>query len=221
MHKRICAIEASTGTLTLALGTEAAGVVLTRVGEQAARGELVFSLLDALLAEAGWQASEIGLWVAGSGPGSFTGVRMALGTIAGIAFASGAESRAVNSFEAIRYTLAGTVLALLPYRTDEFYGEVSKDGKVLSEASVMTGAEALALSELHQVQAWCGAAAQSAREQIEASGASMSCRIEQAPEHLTPNATSVLRAAIAGHGGSALDAKYVAPPRITTPGKRS
>ena len=58
-------------------------------------------LLEALLAEAGWERSAIDLYVATHGPGSFTGIRIGLGTVRGLALAAEREALGVGTLEAM------------------------------------------------------------------------------------------------------------------------
>lgn len=57
--------------------------------------------LEALLAELGVRAADIGVVVVGLGPGSYTGLRVAAATALGLALGNGAELVGVPSFEAL------------------------------------------------------------------------------------------------------------------------
>lgn len=61
----------------------------------------LLSWIERLLAEAGWSRSSLDGFVATRGPGSFTGVRVGLGTIRGLAIASGQPCAAVPTLEAM------------------------------------------------------------------------------------------------------------------------
>lgn len=58
-------------------------------------------LVDAVLAEAGLRLDEVELFAAGLGPGSFTGVRVALSTVKGFHLATGATLVGVGSLDAV------------------------------------------------------------------------------------------------------------------------
>jgi len=58
-------------------------------------------LLEALLAEAGWERSSIDLYVATHGPGSFTGIRIGLGTVRGLALAAERQALGVGTLPAM------------------------------------------------------------------------------------------------------------------------
>jgi tRNA threonylcarbamoyladenosine biosynthesis protein TsaB len=58
-------------------------------------------LLDALIGEAGWRRGSVDLWVATRGPGSFTGLRVGLGTVRGLSLGSGRPCLGVGTLEAM------------------------------------------------------------------------------------------------------------------------
>ena len=55
----------------------------------------------ALLADHGWQSSDIELFAVASGPGSFTGLRVGIATIQGLAFVHGRRIAAVSALDAL------------------------------------------------------------------------------------------------------------------------
>jgi tRNA threonylcarbamoyladenosine biosynthesis protein TsaB len=61
----------------------------------------VLGWIDSVLAEVGWSRTALDGFVATRGPGSFTGVRIGLGTIRGLALASGRPCAAVPTLEAM------------------------------------------------------------------------------------------------------------------------
>lgn len=57
--------------------------------------------IERLLAEAGWEKLEIDAFVATRGPGSFTGIRVGLGLLAGLGLATGRPCFGVTTLEAL------------------------------------------------------------------------------------------------------------------------
>lgn len=87
-----------TATPYLSLGIFREGEGLGRVVRVERRHEeVLFPLLDELLAEVGARKEAIGALVLGEGPGSYTGLRIALAAGLGIALAQGAQVYGVSS----------------------------------------------------------------------------------------------------------------------------
>ncbi len=80
--------------------------------------------LERLLADLGASPRELGAVLCGTGPGSYTGLRVGAATALGLARASGAERCGVPSFEALAYAALGPAregLVLLDARAGELY----------------------------------------------------------------------------------------------------
>ena len=94
----IVAVETTCGVTGVALfeGTE-----LKATLEREGRGDILLVLIDELLKARGLQARDVRRWAVDVGPGSFTGVRVGIATMKGVAFATGAEVVGVTSFDAI------------------------------------------------------------------------------------------------------------------------
>jgi tRNA threonylcarbamoyladenosine biosynthesis protein TsaB len=58
-------------------------------------------LLESLLSEAGWARDSVDTWAATRGPGSFTGLRVGLGTVRGLALASRRPCVGIGTLEAM------------------------------------------------------------------------------------------------------------------------
>ena len=78
---KILALEFSTNQRGIAL--QEGPKVVSRVFSQG-QATPVFELISSALAEANWSMPEIDLVAAGLGPGSYTGVRLAIATVQGI-----------------------------------------------------------------------------------------------------------------------------------------
>jgi tRNA threonylcarbamoyl adenosine modification protein YeaZ len=128
---RIVALDTASSPATVALFVGSALLSMHSGGAGNAQGESLLTLLDAALSEASWKRESVRTWVAGRGPGSFTGIRIALATVQGIVLGSaGAAEGApdawgITSFEALRAAFqqethegplakAACVLAALP-----------------------------------------------------------------------------------------------------------
>ena len=81
---------------------DAAGTVLARAVRAGARGETAHAELDALLAASGAGTDDISEVAAGIGPGSFTGIRVAVAMAQGLAFARRLPLLPFSSLGALR-----------------------------------------------------------------------------------------------------------------------
>ena len=118
--------------LALDTATPVAGIALLDGGRlvgalavPAERGHAghLLSSVRFLLERAGWPASAPDLFVATSGPGSFTGLRIGLGTIEGLALAAGRPAAGVSTLAAMACAIGPVGIPLLPL-LDAGRGEV-------------------------------------------------------------------------------------------------
>jgi tRNA threonylcarbamoyladenosine biosynthesis protein TsaB len=123
----LLAIDTAADRCTLALAH--AGAVTLRCGA-AGRTHLehVLPMIEHLLQESGLQPRDCAAFAFGSGPGSFTGLRVACTLVQGLALGSGRPVIGVGHLDALPHAAyagrapAGTrVLALLDARMDEAY----------------------------------------------------------------------------------------------------
>jgi tRNA threonylcarbamoyladenosine biosynthesis protein TsaB len=131
------ALDTSTPTGSIALGGFPTGtgetVLELRLPVQAVRSESVLPAIDRLLRSAGAEPSAISRIVVGSGPGSFTGVRISAALAKGIRAALGAELHAWSSLAAIAIGsgASGRVCAAIDARRGQVYAagyEIERNG---------------------------------------------------------------------------------------------
>jgi tRNA threonylcarbamoyladenosine biosynthesis protein TsaB len=123
--------------------------------------------LDAMLTQAGVRMSEIELFAVASGPGSFTGLRIGLATVKGLATTMDRPCIGVPTLEAIAHAAGesdGTV-SLLPAGRGEVFAQmfsVSADGNVvpLDEAVHISPVKAIERYLQNSIIVWAGPAAQ-------------------------------------------------------------
>lgn len=122
---RLLAIESSTAWLSVcAFETGVRAVLRERTG--VAASERVLGFVDRALGEAGWTLRELDGIAYGSGPGAFTGLRIACGIVQGLAAGTGLPVAGVSSFAAVAeaaWTRHGVtrVLVCLDARMHEVY----------------------------------------------------------------------------------------------------
>lgn len=119
-----------------------------------------------LLADAGAGFSDIGLFACATGPGSFTGIRIGVATVQGMAYASGRPAVGVTSLESLAWPLSDRtgelVCPVIDARNDRVYAQVFLDGTpVLAPAALSADAlvESLATLPGERPVVFCGDAA--------------------------------------------------------------
>jgi len=117
------ALETSTRTGSIALGLDGQILVESRLSVQAVHSESVLPEIDRLFEAAGFAPADIRRIVVGSGPGSFTGVRIAAALAKGIRAATDAELYAYSSLAAIAAGsgTSGRVCAAIDARRGQVY----------------------------------------------------------------------------------------------------
>lgn len=123
---RILALETSTRRATVAL-LDGDRLIAHRFHEDPrTHAERIVPLIDALFAESGFPRSSLDLVASGIGPGSFTGVRVALATGKGIALALDRPLIGIGSLRAMASGLpadeqAPSVIPLIDARKNEVF----------------------------------------------------------------------------------------------------
>lgn len=129
---KLGAIETSTALGSIALYDRGRLVAEDERRVSNAHGESLLPMVDALFARVGWRPADVARWAVGIGPGSFTGVRIGVSTVKGIALATGAEVVSVTSLEAILEGVAAEagelVVAMLSAMKGELFVQTFRDG---------------------------------------------------------------------------------------------
>jgi tRNA threonylcarbamoyladenosine biosynthesis protein TsaB len=138
---RLVALETSTWWGGVAL-LEGPDVVIAEAGLRAGSSHAfhLLALLDLLLNEAGWDKATVDAWAATRGPGSFTGLRVGLGTIRGLALGSGRPCLGVGTLDALAEAFGpaeGDRVPLLDAGRGEVYG--ARYDPLSSPPVVLTG----------------------------------------------------------------------------------
>jgi tRNA threonylcarbamoyladenosine biosynthesis protein TsaB len=122
---KLLAIESSTEFLSLAVQT-LSGVSIFHEATGPAASQRILPEIQRLLAEAGIQLADLDGIVYGTGPGAFTGVRVAVGVAQGLAFGAHLSVVGISSVQAVAQaawleTQAEKVLVCLDARMGEVY----------------------------------------------------------------------------------------------------
>jgi tRNA threonylcarbamoyladenosine biosynthesis protein TsaB len=145
------------------------------------RSSRLLADIESLLARRGLSPADLDLLVASIGPGSFTGVRVGLASMKGLAYATGVPLVGVGTLDALAWPLLGRglpVLAAFDARRSEVYAALfASDGAPLIEAAAWDPArlgravaEALPAGDLigvgDGVEAYAGAMAGALRDRL-------------------------------------------------------
>ena len=112
--------------LTLAFDTATAVATSALVdgeevlGERASRAQTLLEDVDALLRQGGAHPRDLGALVVGTGPGSFTGVRIGLAVARGLALSLGLEGAGVSTLAALAAGAPGAVPVVDARRKEVF-----------------------------------------------------------------------------------------------------
>ncbi|WP_394840414.1 tRNA (adenosine(37)-N6)-threonylcarbamoyltransferase complex dimerization subunit type 1 TsaB [Pendulispora rubella] len=219
---RIVAVDTSTALGSVAL-LEGERIVFTSERRLSnAHGESLLLAMDEAMQHAGWTPRDVERWAVGIGPGSFTGTRIGVATVKGIALGTGREIVAVTSFEAVRWGLDiapdETAVSVLP----AMHGEVFVQW---GDAEPLHLPQATAAARIVELVGGAGPLliVGSGGPLVDWGGASVRL-VNEAP-HDVPHAASIAR--IAGQRApstesepsqpSQIEPLYVRPPDITLP----
>jgi len=120
----------------------------TLVAERRARAsrpgsETLLPAIDALLRRAGFELARVDAFAVCAGPGSFTGLRVGIATVKGLAFGSQVPIAAVGTLAALALRAPRTrdpIVAVVDARRDEVYAaSFARDGDALESGALSEG----------------------------------------------------------------------------------
>jgi len=139
---RILAIDTSTlhGSVGWIVAREAASFSEIEVLDWAlmsapavpGHSETLLSRIDNMLTAGRFKTEDVDLFVYGRGPGTFTGLRIGLATMKGLALASGKPIVGISSLESLAFSspVSGTVACLIDARRKELFAGIYKVTRV-------------------------------------------------------------------------------------------
>jgi len=219
MH--ILGIDTTTKTASAAVVRDNKTLAEITSNGQISHSENLMPMIDYTLKCAGIKLGDVDLFAVSCGPGSFTGIRIGVATIKGLAFGSVADNCAgVSSLLSLAYNFnsaesAGDILILpvIDARRKQFYNAVFFGVEYIKRDRIITIGELEC--ELNREFSgrrviFAGDGAEACYSEIDFAGK------VQVPEMLkTPSAASVCAAAYAQYiGGGAVHARTLAPSYI-------
>lgn len=123
---RILALETSAGPASCAVTEEERVLASAYINTPLTHSQTLMPMVEAMLCNAGLQMADVDLLAVAAGPGSFTGVRIGVSAVKGLAFANELPCVAVSTPEAIAYNAAGlpfdgVVCAVMDARCQQVY----------------------------------------------------------------------------------------------------
>ncbi len=97
----ILALDTTSEFGSLAIRSNAKTVIEAPLYSREGYAHLIFTALEQLLKDGGVRFAEIDCFAAASGPGSFTGVRVGLAAVKGLAEATGKRAAAISNLQAL------------------------------------------------------------------------------------------------------------------------
>lgn len=149
----VLAVDTSSAYAGFALARGAELIASLKIDASVPHSQTFFLQISELLKVAGISLNEVQIFAAATGPGSFTGLRVGLAAIKGLAHSLGKPAVGINSIDALALSskVIGEVLVMIEAGRKEFYSgirQITEDGNVKPIGIDRVGSLALISSEL-------------------------------------------------------------------------
>lgn len=126
----ICAVESSAKAVSAAVIEDGIVIGENFINTNQTHSETLMPMLDNLLKTTGTAVKDIALFAVSKGPGSFTGIRIGISCIKGLAFPYDTPCLGVSTLEAIAQPICSlegkTICAVMDARRNQVYNAVFK-----------------------------------------------------------------------------------------------
>ena len=217
---RVAAIDTSTALGSVALVEDGRLVAEESRRVSNAHGESLLPMVSALFAAVGWAPGDVARWGVGIGPGSFTGCRIGVATVKGIAMATGAAIVGVTSLDALVFGLLGAdlVASVVAGGKGELFLQAKRHGETILAPSHLRIADiAPRLATLEPIGRIVVAG--EAASPVDWTLLEGRVSLLADPPHDVPRARVIAQMVLAAEPVDAdrLEPLYVRPPEITVP----
>ena len=131
----ILTVDSSTNIASVSV-IESGCILYSKISDEGrTHSQKLMPMIDACFKEIGKSPSDMDAFAAVSGPGSFTGLRIGIAAIQGLAYASGKQCIAVGALDAMAYgakSFNGIIVPLIDARNAQVYSAVF-DGQSLKK----------------------------------------------------------------------------------------
>ena len=130
---KILAFDTSSTALSVALLEDEKLVAETTVTVKKNHSISLMPTIDFLVAQAGWQPSDLERIVVAQGPGSYTGLRVAVATAKTLAYALDIDLVGVSSLQALtNLSVDGVVIPIMDARRNNVYVGFYENGQAIA-----------------------------------------------------------------------------------------
>ncbi len=167
---RVLAVDTTTERGSLAVVSDEGTLSEVRVVSSAGHSRWLLPAVDAVLQGLGLAAPELDAFAVTTGPGSFTGLRVGLSSVQGLALASGKRCVVLSALDTLALSAAGlgdTIVTLMDaFRAEVYWAVYDRSGARLSAPRV--GPLETVLAEAPAGAAFVGDGVAKERQRIEA-----------------------------------------------------
>ncbi len=136
----ILAVDTTANTASCALIRDGRTLAVSTVDGTLTHSETMLPMVERMLASTDLEVADVDLFACAEGPGSFTGVRIGVAMIKGLAFSTGKPCVGVSALDALARNLegySGLVVPVMDARRNQVYTAIFKDGEKLLADSLI------------------------------------------------------------------------------------
>lgn len=141
----VLAIDTTAVAASAALVDDNGIIAVFNVNNKLTHSQKLLPMIDSVLSQSGYSIEDVDLFAVSAGPGSFTGVRIGISAIKGLAFAHDVPCVSVSSLEALAYmnkNCGAIMCPVMDARRDEYYNALfNSDFERVSEDRAISASE--------------------------------------------------------------------------------